>query len=230
MRNKILLLIAVLLSLLVLSVRYIFKNQFAEFEISIRKHESVQLAEFQQEKEKLAAKISKEGLEQFFNQFFEQSKSFIDKDTSFSFLYLSSSLKFKSGRFEYFDCLYRKCILEKKNEIKLNEIKNKESDLEKEFGSIFTSWYPKLIDKVLVQTPVKLEGCLDFYPDLYEISFNEKAWKEFETFMTTYLKEIKIAEFQNKNVETEYNQIVASTKNRLKSSVTKFYSNRVLYN
>ena len=58
MRNKILLLIAVLLSLLVLSVRYIFKNQFAEFEISIRKHESVQLTEFQQEKEKLAAKSS----------------------------------------------------------------------------------------------------------------------------------------------------------------------------
>lgn len=230
MRNKILLGIAILLVLLILTVRYFFKNQYTEFEVSIKKYESEQLANFQNEKEKTAKKMANEGLEQFFNQYFDERKYFIEKDTSFSFLYLSGSLRFKSGRFEYFDCLYNKCIVEKINEISLSEIKNKENVLEKKFGSTFTSWYPKLKDKGLVQKINNIEGCLEFYTDLYEISFNEQAWKEFENFMTSYDREIRLVEVQNKKAETEYNQNVASTKNNLKSSVANFFNDKLSYN
>jgi len=230
MRNKVLLGIAVLLGLFVLSVRYIFNNQFVEFEVSIRKFESKQLADFQHEKDKIEAQFSNDGLEQLFNKYFDESKCFVEKDTSFSFLYLSNSLKFKSCRFEYFDCLYNKCALEKKNETLLNVIKNKENELVKKFGSIFNSWYPKLKDKGLVQKTDNLESCLEFYPDIFEISFNEKAWKEFETFLTTYANEIKMAEFQNNKVETEYDQKVSTTKNSLKNSVINYFNDKLSYN
>lgn len=230
MRNKILLGIAILLLIFVLSVRYIFKSQFAEFEVSIKKYKTEQLSNFQQDQEKRSVQFSNEGLEQLFSQYFDESQSITEKDTTFSFLYLSESLKFKSGRFEYFNCLYNKCIVEKKNLIELDLIKNKEYELEKKFGSTFTFWYPKLEDKGLVQKTDKIEGCIDFYPDLYEISFNEKAWKEFENFMTSYDSEIKFAEIQNKKVETEYTQNVSSTKNSLKSSVINYFNDKLSYN
>lgn len=230
MRNKILLGIAVLLVLLVLSVNYIFKNQFSKFEVSIRKYESEQLANFQNEKEKLAEQISNEGLEQFFNQYFDERISIIEKDTTFSFLYLSGSLTFKLRRFEYFECLYNKCIVEKRNEIAINQIKNKEAELEKKFAGTFTSWYPKLENKGLVQKRDNIEVCLDFYPDLHEILFNERAWKEFENFMSIYDSEIKLAEIQNDKVDIEYNQNVASTKNKLKYNVLNYFNEKLLYN
>ena len=125
MRNKILIGIAIFLVLLVVSVRYIFKNQIAEFEVSIRKYESEQFEDFKREKEIKIAQLSNEGLEQFFNEYFEESKSIIEKDTTFSFLYLSESVKYKKGRLDYFNCLHQKCIVEKQNETTKKQIKKK---------------------------------------------------------------------------------------------------------
>lgn len=227
MRNKILLGIAVLLVMLVLSVRYIFKNQFAEFEVSIRKFESEQLVDFQQEKEKMVARISNEGLEQFFDQYFDKSKSFIEKDTTFSFLYLSESIKYKKGQLDYFDCLHQKCILEKQNEISKKQITLKEIELENKFGSTFTSWYPKLKDEKLLQKESRIGNCSVFYSDLFEISYNKDAWIEFEKFMTSYDSEIKSAEIQSKQAETQFSNNVSSTKNSLKSGVINYFDTRL---
>lgn len=227
MRNKILLGIAVLLVLLVLSVRYIFKNQFAEFEVSIRKYESEQLGDFQQEKEKIVAQISNEGLEHFFSQYIDESKSFIEKDTTFSFLYLSESVKYKIGRLDYFDCLHQKCIVEKQNETAQKQITLKEKELEKKFGNTFTSWYPKLKDEKLLQRTSRIGNCSDFYSDLYEISYEKDAWTEFEKFMTSYDGEIKTAEILSKQAENQYFTNVSSTKKSLKSGVINYFDTRL---
>jgi hypothetical protein len=227
MRNKILLGIAVLLVLLVLSVRYIFKNQFAEFEVSIRKYESEQLADFQQEKEKIIAQISNEGLEQFFNQYIDESKSFIEMDTTLSFLYLSESIKYKMGRLDYFDCLHQKCIVEKQNEISKKQITLKEIELEKKFGSTFTSWYPKLKDEKLLQKESRIGNCSGFYSELYEISYDKDAWSEFEKFMNSYDNEIEKAQIQSKQSETLFSNNVSSTKRSLKSGVINYFDTRL---
>ena len=52
MRNKILIGVAILLILLVISVRFIFKNRLAEFEVSIKKYETEQLEYFKIEKKR----------------------------------------------------------------------------------------------------------------------------------------------------------------------------------
>lgn len=230
MKNKILLGIAVLLVLLVLSVRYIFKNQFAEFEVSIRKYESEQLADFQQEKEKIVAQISNEGLEQFFNQYIDESKYFIEKDTTLSFLYLSESVKYKFGRLDYFDCLHQKCIVGKQNETAQKQITLKEKELEKKFGSTFTSWYPKLKDEKLLQKTSRLGNCSDFYSDLYEILYDKNAWSEFEKFMNSYDNEIEKAQIQSKQAETLFSNNVSSTKRSLKSNVINYFDSRLSNN
>lgn len=227
MKNKILIGIVALLALLLVSVRLIFKSKFEEFKVSVQNYENEQLAYFQQEKEKKIAQFSSEGLSQLFNQYFEESKSIIEKDTTFSFLYLSGSVKFKTGRLEYFDCLHNKCIVEKRNETALALIGKKEKELEKKFGSTFTSWYPKLKDEKLLQKTNRIENCSDFFNDLSEITFNESAWKEFEKFMTSYENEIKLAETQSSQAETQYSNKVSSTKNSLKSGVINYFNSRL---
>jgi len=230
MRNKILLGIAILLVLLVLSVGYIFKNQFAEFEVSIRKYESEQLEDFKREKEIKIAQLSNEGLEKFFNEYFEESKSIIEKDTTFSFLYLSESVKYKKGRLDYFDCLHQKCIVEKQNETTKKQITLKEKELEKKFGSTFTSWYPKLKDEKLLQKTSRIGNCSGFYSDLFEISYDKDAWIEFEKFMTSYDSEIKTAENQSNQAEAQFSNNVSSTKSSLKSGVINYFDTRLSNN
>jgi len=230
MRNKILLGIAVLLVLIVFSIRYIFKNQFAEFEVSIKKYESEQLIDFQQEKEKIAAQITNEGLEQFFNQYFDESKSFIEKDTTFSFLYLSESVKYKMGRLDYLDCLHQKCIVEKQNETVQKQITLKEKELEKKFGSTFKSWYPKLKEDKLLQKTSRTGTCSGFYTDLYEISYDKDVWSEFEKFMNSYDSEVRTTQIQNKQAETQFSNNVSSTKKSLKSGVINYFDTRLSSN
>lgn len=227
MKNKILIGIVVLLALLLVSVRLIFKSKFEEFKVSVQNYENERLAYFQQEKEKKIAQLSSEGLSQLFNQHFEESKSIVEKDTTFSFLYLSESVKYRAGRLDYFDCLHQKCIVEKQNETAQKQITLKEKELEKKFGSTFTSWYPKLKDEKLLQKKNRVESCSGFYSDLYEITYNENAWQDFEKFMTSYNNEIKLAETQSSQAEMQFSNKVSSTKNSLKSGVLNYFNSQL---
>lgn len=227
MKNKILIGIVALLALLVVSVRFMFNKKFEEFKVSVQQYENEQLANFQKEKEKKIAQLSNESLAQLFNQYFEESKSIIEKDTTFSFLYLSESVKYKIGRLDYFDCLHQKCIVEKQNETAQKQITLKEKELEKKFGNTFTSWYPKLKDEKLLQKTSRIGNCSDFYSDLYEISYEKDAWSEFEKFMNSYDNEMKLAETESSQAETQYSNKVASTKNSLKSGVISYFNSQL---
>lgn len=230
MKNKILIGIVVLLALLLVSIRFMFKNKFEEFKVSVQQYENEQLANFQQEKEKKIAQLSNESLVQLFNQYFEESKSIIEKDTTFSFLYLSESVKYKMGRLDYFDCLHQKCIVEKQNETAQKQITLKEKELEKKFGSTFTSWYPKLKDEKLLQKTSRIGNCSGFYSDLYEISYNKDDWSEFEKFMNSYDNKIKTAQIQSKQAETQFSNNVSATKRSLKSGVINYFDTRLSNN
>ncbi|MCB0537448.1 MAG: hypothetical protein KDE33_07955 [Bacteroidetes bacterium] len=230
MKNKILIGIVVLLALLVVSVRFMFNSKFEDFKVSVQQYENEQLANFQKEKEKKIAELSNESLAQLFNQYFDESKSIIEKDTTFSFLYLSESVKYKVGRLDYFDCLHQKCIVEKQNETVQQQITLKEKELEKKFGSTFTSWYPKLKDEKLLQKTSRIGNCSGFYSDLYQISYNKDAWSEFEKFMNSYDNEIEKAQIQSKQAETLFLNNVSSTKRSLKSGVINYFDSRLANN
>lgn len=230
MRNKILIGIVGLLVLLLVTVRLIFKNKFEEFKVSVQNYEKKQLAYFKQEKEKKLAQLSNEGLVQLFNEYFEENKSMVEKDTTFSFLYLSERVKYKMGRLDYFDCLHQKCIVEKQNETAQKQITLKENELKKKFGSTFTYWYTKLKDEKLLQKTSKIGNCSDFYSELYGISYNEDAWSEFENFLKSYDNEIKTAQIQSKQAEIQFSNNVSSTKRNLKSGVIDYFDTRLTSN
>jgi hypothetical protein len=126
--------------------------------------------------------------------------------------------------------LHQKCIVEKQNETTKKQITLKEKELEKKFGSTFTSWYPKLKDEKLLQKTSRIGNCSGFYSDLFEISYDKVAWIEFEKFMTFYDSEIKTAENQSNQAEAQFSNYVSSTKSSLKSGVINYFDTRLSKN
>jgi hypothetical protein len=216
--------------MILVSTRLIFKNKFEEFKVSVRNYEKEQLIYFRLEKEIMISQISNEGLAELFNKYVDESRYFIVKDTTFSFLYLSQSVNYRMGQLNYLDCLHQKCIVKKNNEKVQKQITLKEKDFEKKFGSTFVQWYPIIRDKMLLQKAIGMGNCSDFYSDLFEISYEKDAWIEFENFLTSYDSEIKKAENLSNQAEAQFSSNVLTTKGSLKSGVINYFDTRLANN
>lgn len=229
MKNKILIAIAALLIALVVGVRYFFKQKFQVFKIEIAKYESSQLENFRKEKENRIASLSNGDkiILQHFTAQFDESKAITEQDTSFSFLYLSDEVKYKTASMKYIDCLNNKCIIDKQNEASQKMITEKEKELEKKYGETFSIWYPKLKDEKLLMKTNKSGECSNFFPDLSEISFDENVWNDFEKFMIAYNSETRAADIQNRQTENQYASNVYSTKNQLRSTVINYFDGKL---
>ncbi len=229
MRNKILIgVVALLVVFFAISVRVIFNYQFTDFETEVKQFEAEQMAIFNKEKDIKMAQLLNDSLVVFVNQHYEEAKSVIEKDTTFSFLYLSGTVKYKMGRLDYYDCLREKCILEKQNAAAQEQITLKEQEMQMKFGNTFVVWYSKLRDEKIVQTKDRIGGCSSFYSELYEISYNINAWNEFETFLSQYDNEINMAQVQSEQAETQFLDNVKATKNSLSSSVINYFDTLLL--
>lgn len=229
MKNKILIAVALLLILLVILVRYEFKEKFEVFKTSISQYETAQLETFRKEKENRIASLSNgdKKVLQLFTEQFDESKAIIEQDTSFSFLYLSDKVKYKTASMKYIDCLNSKCVIDEQNEANQKLITNKETELEKKFGEIFSLWYPKLKDEKLLKKTNKSGVCSSFFPDLNEISYDANVWNDFEKFMIAYNSESRESQIQNKQTENYYASNVAATKSQLKSGVMDYFNDKL---
>lgn len=229
MKNKILLVIATMLVIMVISVRYLFVRKFDEFKNNISIYESEQIVNLLKEKESRITTLSNgdKRILQLFSEQFDESKSITIKDTSFSFLYLRKSLKYRKASLGYIDCLHNKCVIDKQNEAMQKLISAKEDELEKKFGKTFSHWYSKLKGQKLLKETKKLSDCSNFFPAISEISFNENAWCDFERFMIVFNNEIKESKMQNQKVENQYANVVASTKKQLRSGVISYFEEKL---
>jgi len=229
MKNKILIGIAVVLILIVLLVRYIFKDKFESFKTSISHYEIDQLSNFRKEKEKRVAELingDKIIYESFTNQF-DESKSMAERDTSFSFLYLSKDLKYNIASLNYIDCLNNKCIIDKENGINQKLISIKEKEYGKKYGQTFSIWYPKLKNDKLLKK-VNISGdCIGYFPNIEAFSLNSNAWNDFEKFMISYNNVIKQTDIQNRQIFNQYLSRVSSTKNQLRSSTMDLFDDKL---
>ncbi len=229
MKNKILITIAVLLIALVFCVRHFFKEKFEVFKTEIANYESSQLENFRKEKENRITALSNgdKKILQLFTEQFDESKSITESDTTFSFLYLSGDVKYKTASFKYIDCLNNKCVIDEQNETAQKLIDGKEKELEKKYRETFSIWYPKLKDEKLLKKTNKSGECGNFFPDMNEISFDKNVWNDFEKFMIAYNAETRESNIQNKQAENEYASNVASTKSQLRSSVTNYFDEKL---
>ncbi|MBK6730609.1 MAG: hypothetical protein IPG60_06440 [Bacteroidetes bacterium] len=229
MKNKILIGVATLLILLVFIVRHQFKEKFEVFKTSVSLYESAQIENFRKEKENRIAALSNgdKKILQLFTEQFDESKAIIEQDTSFSFLYLSDKVKYKTASLKYIECLYDKCIIDKQNEANRKLITAKENELEKKFGETYSIWFPKLKDEKLLKKTNKSGYCSNYFSDLNEISYDSNVWNDFEKFMIAYNSETRESQIQNKQTENQFASSVAATKNQLRSGVINYFDEKL---
>ncbi len=220
MKNKILLGIAVLLILLVITIRYQFKEKFEVFKTSVSQYESAQLADFRRVKESRVGSLSNgdKKIYQLFIEQFDEAKSITEADTSFSFLYLSESVKYKIASLKYIDCLNSKCVIDQQNEANQKLIASKESQLQQKYGETFSLWYSKLKDEKLLKKVNKSGDCKSFFPDINEIYYDAIIWNDFEKFLLSYDSEIRESKIQNEQSENQFLSSVIATKSQLRSN------------
>jgi hypothetical protein len=165
MKNKILISVAILLILVVIGVRYEFNEKFEVFKTSISQYKTAQLETFRKEKENRIALLSNgdKKILQLFTEQFDESKAITERDTSFSFIYLSDKVKYKTASMKYLDCLNAKCINDQQNETNQKLIKAKENELEKRYGKTYLFFMMQMFGKTLKNlctlTILKPEKC-----------------------------------------------------------------------
>jgi hypothetical protein len=229
MKNKVLIGVVILLILLVVVVRYEFKKKIEAFKTSVSQYETTQLENFRKEKEKRIASLSSSDKKilQIFTEQFDESKSISERDTSFSFLYLSRSITYKIVSLKYIDCLNNKCVIDDQNETTQKQVAEKEKQLERKYGETFSLWYPKLKDEKLLKKTNMSGECGDFFPNLTEISFDENIWNDFERFMINYNSETSEIELQNQKAENQYTNNIALTKSQLLNNVIDYFEEKL---
>jgi hypothetical protein len=229
MRNKILIGIVVLLISCVIIVRYFYKQNFEDFKNSVSLYESEQLKKFIEEKEKKYADLQFENpkIFQLFKAQFDEHKAMNQRDSTYSFLYLSGNVKFNSPSFQYFDCLQNKCIVDMQNDSTQQLIIIKEKELQRKFGEKFTLWYPKFKDDKLNKKINESENCKTFFPELFQISYNQSAWNDFEQFLIEYGLAIKESQAQNSKVEAQLKTKYSAASYQLNSGALDYFRNRL---
>lgn len=227
MRNKILIGTAILLIALIFIVRYFYRKGYQEFKDSISQYESLELKKFDDEKKDKLNSLSKgnQKIYRLFTDQFDINKSIVERDTTFSILYLSGTVKYKTPRLAYINCLYAKCITDENNQNSLARIALKEKELERKFGETFFHWYPKLKNEKLIRKTKQGGDCSLFFPDLFEISYDEESWKDFYDFMVAYDLDAKEAAIQNSLLESEFSSNVILTRGQLSSKVKDYFNN-----
>ncbi len=229
MRNKILIGIVVLLISCVIIVRYFYNQNFEDFKKSVSLYESEQLKNFIKEKEKKFADLQIENpkIFQLFKAQFDEHKALTQRDSTYSFLYLSGSAKYSSPSFQYFDCLQNKCIVDMQNDSTQQLIIIREKELQRKFGEIFTLWYPKFKDEKLNKKINESENCKIFFPELFQISYNQSAWNDFEQFLIKYGLAIKESQAQNSKVEAQLKTKYSAASYQLNSGALDYFRNRL---
>lgn len=230
LRNKILIGVVVVLAGLVFFVRFNFKSTLSDFKETLSSFEKDKLVAFQMEKNNKLNSIKDSSIRVLFAQQYNDSLALKRKDSTCRFMYLSETVSYNLPKTEYLECLYQKCSLDSKNDSCQKLIEPKISYLEKKYGETFTEWYSKLKkDKLLKQRSVTLD-CGAGFDSLFQISYDEDAWKDFEKFLATYQKDKSEIERGNQNIDGELERMTASTRSKLKTVVLPFFNSSLTRN
>jgi hypothetical protein len=217
MKIKILLGIAIFLTVFLITVRVIYLIRFENFKKSLIKYEIDQHGYFMDQKAKklfVLAGGDKNILNAYIKSF-DEKQSIIEKDTFCSFLYISNYLKFSIYSIQYIECLEEKCRVDIEKDSLTNSIKEKEIKLHDQYGSFFSQWYPLIKHNIIANKSKPLIKCNSFFPDYYDVTYNVKAWDEFGTFLETYKNEYQLAESNNYNSQKEFETAINKTRSQL---------------
>ena len=228
MKIKILIAIASSLMVILIAVRVIFMNKVEQFKRDIAIYESVLYRSFITTNEyKIKSLSYNVDLQREYLKNFDENKAIIIKDTTYTFLYLHKKLNYKSYSLKFIECLHYQCAVDVLNSRTIQDIRKKEMDFQKRFGSDFELWYPKFKEDKLIRKEVTDSDCLFFNPEIYELIVNDESWKEFDKFLYAYSNEYQDIAYDNNNVVTEFENIQKITRNQFNQATKSFFDNMI---
>ena len=65
------------------------------------------------------------------------------------------------------------------------------------------------------------------FDSIYEIRYDEEAWKEFDRFLASYEKEKQKVDIESKRAEDELDRLASNTRSKLKSGVINYFNNKL---
>jgi|JI6StandDraft_1071083.scaffolds.fasta_scaffold02801_10 hypothetical protein len=232
MKTKILLSLAILITVFVIAVRYQFRNKFESFKESVSQNE---LNEAQIFKKELGSRIllfsnGDDKIKLLFDKQFDENLAFSVRDTSFSYLYLNGTVTYRKLSNEYIDCLLNKCVIDLHNASSQILINEKETELGIKYGKTFEYWYPKLKDTHIVKKVSNAFDCSIYFNDHSRINFEKNAWVDFEKLLITYDSVMAVTNIQNRRTEIKYASEVAKIRPSLKSDLWNYFDHQLSLN
>lgn len=229
MKNKLLVGVLVSLIIMTISVRVAFNKKFEKFQISISNFESTQNQNYIKEKDNFISQLSvgDKSILQQFNEQYDESKAIINSDTTFRFFYISKKINYKKASTGYLKCLNEKCILDIKNKTVQSKYIGKEKEFKSKYKSTFDFWEKLLNEKKLTLRIKRLEECSNFFPEYYELIYDDKFWKDFEKLLTTYNSEIRKSQINNQKAENQYNSNLSTTRRSLNENVKDYFDSMI---
>ena len=145
MRNKVLIAIAISLTLIVVVVRLQFHNNLELFKTNILAYEREQISILNKTKDEhlKSLKLKNPTILPLFDNQFTDANAIEERDTTFNYFYLNESVKYKSPKRDFVECLLYKCGLDYQNEITLKQIDKKVASLKYRYDETFSLWYPQ---------------------------------------------------------------------------------------
>lgn len=232
MKNKILLFGVITLILFVVVVKYQFKAKFSVFSDKVSKYELIEKQNFTKEMDRRIALFDDGGnkIKQLFNEQFDENMSFVERDTSFSYLYLSGTVTYKKFSNEYIECLLNKCVIDLHNASSQILITEKETELRLKYGETFEYWYPKLKDTHIVKKVNNAFDCSKYFNAPSKINFELNVWADFEKLLINYDSVVADTKLLNNRTEIKYNSEVAKVKPSLKSDMWNYFDYQLSLN
>lgn len=228
-KNIILVIIAILLLAFLFTVRYFFYEKLVVFKKDIEFYKVQSGVQFNKLKDAKLKELNNGDPQvlKLYSENFNDSNSILEKDTTFTFLYLSETIKYKSPSVDYIECLSKKCTVDVENEKIQKLIENKEVQLKSKYGDLFTLWYPKLKDSKLIKRNNTISGCEIFFKEITELIYDDKSWNDFDRFLAIYSSDKAVSDAANKYTLNQFEAQKSLIRNQLRSSVIGYFNDRL---
>jgi hypothetical protein len=228
MKNIILIVFGVLVTVFVIFVRIIFSNKLEIYKQDISVYENTLMKILTNEKQlrisSLQQKDDKVALK--FNSQFSLDSAKIDKNAVFRFLYLKKRISYNYYSINYIECLISKCELEIKHEQNLIAISKQKERLIKRYGEdSFNYWFDDLKDKKLLVGERKLANCQDYFKNYYVVQYKVAVWNAFEALLRNYNYERRYIKNQNNQEYLELERLTGINRAQLYGNALDFFNN-----
>lgn len=206
----------------ILIITYIeFSKRLDAFAQELSSYENDKQKNFEQKKlNKLASLENSELIYESFLNKYNRDIAVSEKDTVFAWFIFWKRMNYTDFSPMYIDCLHMKVEIKSQNVLTRQELAERKNTFEHNYGLAFSYWYNQKKEDYLMIKEGMLH-CESYFPDAYELKFNDVAWRDFESFLQEYSNNISESEASHRNAQAKLRSEKAAVNRQLNHESVK---------